>query len=133
MEVNSCYIEVNVKNKILMVDDDAFYRKAATMFISRTDFLLETVSSGRECIEYIENNNVDLILLDMEMPEMSGYDTLKQIRKKDSTKDVPVVFMSGTENLLKKALSDGCAVEGILKKPFNPDTFIKTIQDVLSR
>lgn len=122
-----------MKNKILMVDDDAFCRKAATMFIGRTDFLLETVSSGIECIDFIEHNNVDLILLDMEMPGMSGYDTLKEIRKTDRTKDVPVVFMSGTENLLKKALSDGCAVEGILKKPFNPDTLIKIIQDVLNK
>ena len=126
------FIEVNVKNKILVVDDDALCRKAAILFTKNTDFLIEAVSSGKACIEFIKNNNVDLILLDMEMPEMNGYETLKEIRKTGILRNIPVVFMSGTEELLKKAISDGCTVEGILKKPFNPDTLIKTIQHVIN-
>jgi len=87
-----------------------------------------TMDSGASLLEFLERNIPDLILLDVEMPEMNGYEAIKIIKSKDKTKDIPVIFLT--------AKTDGDSeLEGLslgaidyITKPFSPSLLLKRIE-----
>jgi len=85
------------KNKLLLVDDDASCL-LEIIGILRQDYELSTAKNGQAAIERAEKSQPDLIVLDVMMPEMSGFDVIVKLKESDKTKDIPVVFASGAES-----------------------------------
>ena len=88
-----------------------------------------SVNSGAQALEVLAEQDIDVILLDLIMPEMDGFETLGHIREKYN---VPVVFMTGDKNLdtLEKAAEQG--VEDYLTKPFLPLALKEIVHSILS-
>jgi DNA-binding response OmpR family regulator len=84
------------KPVIVAVDDTQFVLESVKSGLE-DDFAIKTFLSGAEAVKYINENAVDLVLLDYDMPEMTGYETLMNIRA-GSNKKVPVVFLTGVTN-----------------------------------
>ena len=82
------------KKKILIVDDDPAYAKIVREWI-RDRYQVNIVTAGMQAITYLLKNEVDLILLDYEMPVVDGPQVLKMLRQEEATKDIPVVFLTG--------------------------------------
>jgi CheY-like chemotaxis protein len=82
------------KKSILLVDDDPAYAKMVRSWI-REDYKTAVVTSGVQAVSYLAKNKVDLILLDYEMPVVSGPQVLEMIRSEKETADIPVVFLTG--------------------------------------
>jgi CheY-like chemotaxis protein len=107
--------------RVLLVEDDPDILKIAALalrFDGRFDVL--QASSGREGLDVALQERPDLVVLDVMMPEMDGYETLRQLKGDPLTADIPVVFLTARahEQELQKGLALGAA--GYLIKPFDP-------------
>ena len=116
---------------VLAIDDNVFQLKLfKEMLIPHYD--LRVVKAAPEALRFLTANKVDIILLDIEMPNISGFEFLDDIRKIPNYRDVPVIIVSGNsgEDFLDKAKKSSAA--DVLTKPVIPDVLIKTIEKTLA-
>ena len=109
--------------KVLIVEDDPMVAMINEQFVSRhKDFTVSNkCSDGKSALEYLEDNDVDLIIHDVYMPYMDGFETLRQIRKKQISVDVIMVTAANEREQLKEGLHLG--VVDYLVKPFTFERF----------
>ena len=120
------------KTIVLAIDDNLQQLKEFKLFLV-PKYDLRTVKSASEAISFLNNNKSDVILLDIEMPNISGFEFLKDIKKIPSYFDVPIIIVSGNtgEEFFKKA-RDSSAVD-VLSKPVVSEKLIKAIEKALGR
>ena len=109
---------------ILVVDDDAMNLKRTKMILER-QYKVLLAESGREALDKIKTEEIDLVLLDIAMPAMDGLETFQHM--KEASVDVPVIFLtaSGYEDDVRTAISMGAV--NYLKKPFFPNELPKRV------
>lgn len=110
--------------RILVVDDDKMNLRRTRLILEKQYFLL-TAESGQEALDILKEEEFDLILLDIEMPGMSGIETFE--RMKEDNLDIPVIFLtaSGYEDDVMNAIRLGAV--NYLKKPFLPQDLMERI------
>ena len=115
------------KKTILIVDDDPSNIIALTQILS-PEYTVYAVKSGEEAIEAAEKFLPDLILLDIIMPEMDGYETLFALNCEEKAKDIPVIFVTGLDGVgdEKRGLLLGAA--DYITKPFAPELLLKRVK-----
>ena len=117
--------------KVLIVDDNALNIKVAERALSLLNFDIDSVTSGRECLEKINNGNkYDVILLDIMMPEMSGETTLKELKKIDGF-NIPVVALTADaiSGAKEKYIKEG--FNEYIAKPFTRDQIKQKLDEIL--
>lgn len=117
--------------KILIAEDDQDIRELIVLTLQFNGFEVISVENGALAVEAAQKDAFDLILMDVRMPRMTGYEACRRLKEIDSTQDIPVIFLSakGQEAEIQTGLSVG-ASQYILK-PFAPDELIGTINKVL--
>ncbi|MFZ6031145.1 MAG: substrate-binding domain-containing protein [Chloroflexota bacterium] len=119
---------------ILVVDDDPGILEVHRRLVEQTGRKALTARSGREALDALEHTRPDLILLDLNMPEMSGFDVLGALHSRESTRDIPVIIL--TARLLSDADLERCnhGVAGILGKGlFSTEETLEHIEAALAR
>ncbi len=117
------------KNKtILVVDDSATVRKLVSGKLEKCGLEVICAVDGMDALEKINESIPDLILLDITMPRMDGYQVCKMIRGNEATKDVPVVMISGKDGFFDKVRGRMAGTTGYITKPFGPETLMKTVE-----
>ena len=117
-----------MKKRILVVDDDSMNLGRTKIILGKNyDVLL--ADSGIEALVKLKGGNVDLVLLDIDMPGMNGIETFERI--KEFASDIPVIFLtaSGLEEDVHSAIKMGAV--NYLKKPFRPQELIKRVSQEL--
>lgn len=119
--------------KILVAEDERDIRELIGFTLRFAGFEVVLVSTGTEALEKALSERPDLILLDVRMPKMTGYEVCRQLKEDSATRSIPVVFLSakGQEGEIEQGLASG-AVEYIVK-PFAPDELIGQVKDILAR
>lgn len=119
-----------MKKKILVVDDDSM-NLSRTKIILGKDYDVLLANSGVEALVKLKNERIDLVLLDIDMPEMNGIETFE--RMKGLATPVPVIFLtaSGLEEDVVSAIKLGAA--NYLKKPYRPQELIKRVTQELEK
>lgn len=114
--------------KILVVDDTEDNLDLLEFALKRKPVIMLRATSGRECLELAERENPDVILLDIQMPEMDGYETFKHLRANPKTAKIPVVFLTAQKKdpeSIEKGLALG--VDEYLTKPIDiEELFVRT-------
>lgn len=85
---------MNLEKQVVLIVDDIYFNAKFIEDILKDDYLVVIVTSGKECLEYIKHKKVDIILLDVVMPEMDGYEVCRRLKADPVTKKIPVVFLS---------------------------------------
>ena len=117
--------------KILIVDDDPTLCKSLKVFLSDKYSDIATAFSGREAIELLEADTFDLILLDVIMPDMSGYQLVDYINKNGLKTSVILISAYAPTELKKEAPPKG--VYDSIMKPFDLEKLVSTVQNALNR
>jgi two-component system, cell cycle response regulator DivK len=117
---------------ILVIEDNEQNMYLVTFILEKHDYRVLQAQTGKEGLALAIENAIDLILLDIQLPELDGYAIANMIRQVDKLKAIPMIAvtsyaMSGDR---EKALESGCT--GYIEKPINPDTFMKEVQQFLS-
>lgn len=119
------------KKNILVIDDDDSTRLLLG-FLLRQHYKVVTKKDGMEAMLWLNEGNLpDLILLDMSMPRLSGYNFLQNLRKSGFFKDIPVIIVSGTEHLKDVELFLQNHRNDFLQKPFNPQNLFSKVEKAL--
>lgn len=119
--------------KILIAEDEKDIRNLISFTLQFAGHEVLTTTNGEEACRAAVREAPDLILLDVRMPRMNGYEACKQIKNTNSTQHIPVVFLSakGQESEVETGLEAG-AVQYILK-PFSPDQLTAQVTEVLTK
>jgi CheY-like chemotaxis protein len=120
--------------KILVAEDERDIRDLVAFSLHGLGgFEVVQAANGAEAVDRARETRPDLILMDVRMPRMTGYEACKQLKLHDETKDIPVVFLSakGQESEIQQGLSAGA--EEYILKPFAPDELVNHVRGVLKR
>lgn len=118
------------KGRILVVDDNPLMLKVIKEHLHE-EYDVATATSGKVAFRFLEHRQVDLILLDYEMPEEDGPSILKKLRADDKTADVPVVFLTGISDRKKIQKALMLQPDGYLLKPIDYEKLISTIKQYI--
>jgi CheY-like chemotaxis protein len=116
-----------MKKTILVVDDEQNIRILLENFLSQ-DYDITSKNDGLEALEWLEVNLPDLIICDIQMPNMDGYQLLEKIRQRGYTKHTPVIMLSGTEASKERVKCYRLGAQDYLTKPFNPEELEELIK-----
>ena len=112
--------EPDGRARILVVDDDEDNREVLRRRLERDGHAPSCAADGREALERIAGERFDLVLLDVMMPEMDGYETLQRLKDGPSTRDIPVIMISALDDLRSIVRCIEGGAEDYLPKPFDP-------------
>jgi putative two-component system response regulator len=116
---------------VLIVDDNAANIKVLRAILG-TSYRVSSASDGKTALRMIESDRPDVVLLDIVMPGMSGYDVLKSLRGSRGSDRIPVVFVSSRGEFDDKLDGFEKGASGYIAKPADPDEVRFTVQRVLS-
>lgn len=117
--------------KILVVDDSPTVRKLISSKLEKSGHHVTCAADGVEGLEKLESGLPDLVLLDIAMPRLDGYEVCKQIRTDPAAADLPVVMISGRDGFFDKVRGKMAGCTGYVTKPFGPETLMKALETYL--
>lgn len=119
--------------KILIAEDERDIRDLITFTLTFAGYEVRAASNGEEALNMAREETPDLILMDVRMPRMTGYEACTEMKKEERLKSVPVIFLSakGQDSEIQTGLQAG-ATEYLLK-PFAPDQLTARIQAILAQ
>ncbi|MDD1670600.1 MAG: response regulator [Methanomicrobiales archaeon] len=118
---------------ILVVDDSPFIVDVFVTMLERGGYRAVAAYSGLECLDILKNIKPDLILLDIMMEPIDGWETLEQIKRNPETKDIPVLMLTAKQLSPEEAQTYGMYIEDYVLKPITHRELYDTIEHVLKR
>jgi DNA-binding response OmpR family regulator len=119
------------KEKILVVDDESEIRELISKYLSKENMIIVEAESGEKALSLIEKNDFDLVILDIMMGGMDGFETLRKIREKNQI--LHVIIISAREEDYDKVLGLGLGADDYITKPFSPNELIARVKSQLRR
>ncbi len=116
--------------RVLLVDDDPSLREVVRYALDRSGYEVVEASNGREALDRFARQDVDLVVLDVLMPEMDGITVCQELRKRSS---VPIVFLSSRAEEVDRILGLEMGGDDYLTKPFSPRELVSRVKAVLRR
>lgn len=122
-----------VMTKILIAEDDKDIRDLVVLTLQFHGFDVVSAEDGAAAVEKAKAANFDIILMDVRMPRMTGYEACRRLKEMEHTRNIPVIFLSakGQEAEIQTGIDAGAS--DYILKPFSPDSLVKTIRKVLDR
>ncbi len=117
-------------NKVLVVDDDAHIAELIKLYFEKEGFTVATASNGREAVDKFKSESPAIIILDVMMPEMDGWDVCREIRK---TSNVPIIMLTAKGETFDKVLGLELGADDYMVKPFETKELIARVKAVLRR
>ena len=115
---------------ILVIDDDSRLNDLLTEYLGKNNFKVTTVENPKDGLVKLKTSHFDLVILDIMLPDMDGFETCKQIRKDH---DVPIVMLTARGEVTDKVVGLELGADDYLPKPFEPRELLARIQSVLRR
>jgi twitching motility two-component system response regulator PilG len=125
------YDNVPKGKSILVIDDSPTVRKLISGKLEKSGHTVVCAADGVEGLERLAEQLPDLVLLDIGMPRMDGYEVCRNIRANEVAKDLPVVMISGKDGFFDKVRGKMAGATGYVTKPFGPETLMKALETYL--
>ena len=116
--------------KILTVDDEKHIVRLIQVNLERHGYEVVTAYDGREALQKVEEENPDLVILDVMMPYMDGFEVLQNLKRNPSTRDIPVIMLTAKAQDADVFKGWQSGVDCYLTKPFNPMELISFVQRI---
>jgi CheY-like chemotaxis protein len=119
--------------RILVAEDDRFLRKAAEMALKRRGYTVLTAANGEEALRTAQSALPDLVLLDLIMPKLNGFDVLQALKKDAPTAQIPVIILSnlGQERDVQQAMEAGAAAY-LIKGDLSLQALVERVEEALT-
>jgi DNA-binding response OmpR family regulator len=119
-------------SRILIVDDDPMVTRLVRINLELENFEVVEVWDGKSALEAIKNDRPDLVLLDIMMPQIDGWEILKRLRADPSMRDLPIVLLTAKVQEEDIARGWNMGADGYILKPFNPVNLAESLREILS-
>ncbi|MFA5860019.1 MAG: response regulator [Elusimicrobiota bacterium] len=123
--------DASAKKKVLIVDDDNTLREFLQSIFEEKGYQVYTASEGTEGLRLAHFELPDLILLDVTMPRLSGWEVCKRLKKEERTRNIPVIFLTARDQVPDKLLGMELGSAKYLTKPFDLNLLEKTVDELL--
>lgn len=118
------------QNKVLVAEDDKDILEILNLYLESNDFQIYSANNGKDALDIINKENIDIALVDIMMPIMNGYELIKEIRKNSS---IPVIIISAKNMKEDKVLGLDIGADAYITKPFNPLEVVATVKAIIRR
>jgi CheY-like chemotaxis protein len=120
--------------RILVVEDNIVNQKVAQRLLEKNGFTVEVVNDGKEAVKVLKNARYDLVLMDIQMPEMDGLEATVKIRQIEKRKGnhTPVVALTANNSETMKERCFEVGMDGFIAKPLEMNTFWEVVNPILS-
>jgi CheY-like chemotaxis protein/predicted RecB family endonuclease len=119
-------------SKLLLADDSVTIQKVVELILSEEGFEIKTTNNGEEALSLISSFRPDVILADIEMPKLNGYQLCEKIKQDPSMRDVPVILLAGAFEPINKELAQRVKADDFIIKPFESQDLINKIRSALA-
>lgn len=119
--------------QLLLVDDEPGLREAVQAYLEDSEYKVQVASNATEGWELLETTLPDLLITDVMMPQIDGYQFLKQVREDPRFKALPVVFLTAKGMTTDRIQGYQAGVDAYLSKPFDPDELVAIVNNLLER
>ena len=117
--------------RVLLIEDDSATAQSIVLMLKSESFIVDTADVGEEGVDLGKLYDYDIILLDLNLPDISGYEVLKTLRL--SKVKTPVLILSGTAGIEDKVRGLGCGADDYMTKPFHKDELVARIHAIVRR
>ena len=121
------------KKKILIIEDTEFMKKLISDVLKEADYEVVTASSGEEGLQKVREEKPDLVLLDVVMPGMDGFEVCKILRDDESNNLMPIIMLTAQENEDDKLEGLELGADDYIIKPFNSRELVSRVRNTLKR
>ena len=118
------------RKHIVVVDDNPVNLDLAESVL-RENYRLTKLPSGEALLNFLETATPDMVLLDIQMPGMDGYDTLKSLHRREAWRNIPVIFLTGQDDVQSERTGFRLGAKDFIRKPFDPVVMVSRIQSQL--
>jgi two-component system, chemotaxis family, chemotaxis protein CheY len=122
--------ESAMSTRILTIDDSKTMRDMLMLTLAEAGFDVLQAVDGQDGLDVLLNERVDVIITDINMPRMDGYEVIRQLRRKPEHKVTPILVLTTESEAEKKNLAREVGATGWLVKPFDPDRLVETVRKV---
>ncbi|HNT23189.1 MAG TPA: response regulator [Anaerolineales bacterium] len=120
--------------RLVYIEDEEEMIDLVRLILSRRGFEVLGANGGRQGLDMVRKEHPDLVLLDLMMPDMDGWDVYQQMKADDSTREIPVIVVTAKAQSIDKVLGLHIAkVEDYIAKPFSPQELTDSVEKVLAR
>ncbi len=119
--------------RVLLVDDEGAIRTICRVNLESDGLTVFEASDGREGLGVVREKHPELVLLDVMMPEVDGWEVARELASDPATRDIPVVFLSARASREDKARAQALGAVGYVVKPFDPVELAGFVRDVIAR
>jgi two-component system, OmpR family, response regulator VicR len=125
---------METKQHLLYIEDEQEMIELVRLILARKGFEVIGANGGREGLEAVRNTLPDLVLLDLMMPDMDGWDVYQQMKADEATQNIPVIVVTAKAQSIDKVLGLHIAkVDDYISKPFSPNELVESIEKVLAK
>ncbi|NEQ69432.1 MAG: response regulator [Symploca sp. SIO2D2] len=121
-----------LKGKILVVDDQINNHRLLSTILAKQGYEVRKALNGKMALIGVQADPPDLILLDIRMPEMDGYEVCEQLKASEQTKEIPVIFLSALDEALDKVQAFSVGGVDYISKPFHPEEILARVENHLT-
>jgi CheY-like chemotaxis protein len=121
-----------MSHKLLLADDSITIQKVVELILAEEDFEIKSSSNGEEALALVPSFNPDIVLADIEMPKMNGYQLCEKIKQDPNTRDIPVILLTGAFEPIDEELSQHVGADDYIVKPFESQELISKINAALT-
>ncbi|GAB1544127.1 response regulator transcription factor [Scytonema sp. NUACC21] len=119
--------------QLLLVDDEPGLREAVKDYMQESGFGVQVASNAKEGWELVQQNTPDLVISDIMMPQVDGYQFLKQLRDDPRFRSLPVIFLTAKGMTTDRIQGYQAGVDAYLPKPFDPEELVAIVENLLER
>ena len=121
------------KKKVLIVEDEESLLKLESILLTSKGYAVKAVANGQAALDALDEELPDLVLLDIMLPEMDGFEVCRRIKESEATKHIPVVMLTAKKSREDMARGEKVGADWYITKPFKSAMVIETIQRFLSK
>lgn len=125
---------IKQSKRLVYIEDESEMIDLVRLILGRRGYTVMGANGGREGLDLVRKELPDLVLLDLMMPDLDGWDVYHQIKSEELTRDIPVIVITAKAQNIDKVLGLRIAkVEDYIAKPFSPQELLERVDTVLSR
>jgi CheY-like chemotaxis protein len=117
--------------KVLIVDDDPDITKVISFRVKKAGYDTETAQNGQEALDKLKKEKFDLVLLDIKMPVMDGYEFCKIVNADESLKKTPIIVITASVMTSSEDLKEQLKIEYVIQKPIDAENLFKNIDSLI--
>jgi two-component system, chemotaxis family, chemotaxis protein CheY len=119
-----------MKKKVLAVDDSKTMRDMVSFTLKSVGFDVIEAEDGKDALNKLGSANVDVVITDLNMPHMDGFELIRNLRAQSTTKFTPILMLTTEGDDAKKAEGKNAGATGWIVKPFNPEKLVQVVNKV---